>query len=844
MERRLLTFIVASTAFFMFYLSLRVMFVPPQPPPAADQAAQVGDDPAAANGEPKDGEPANLEAADPDSSEPTEPGTGESETGPSETGESGEDAEAADDSVTPRPSRPTWLTLGSMDPASGYFMLVTLNSRGGGVERIELTERDERGGFKYRRVDVRHGYLGYFAGESASSTNGVLVNVVGPGTPAEIAGIRVGDVIQSVGGQAVATRDEISTALLPSKPGDKVSIEVLRDGDPTVLQAELTDHPLDLVRLARDGGADQVAGNLSRLSCLVTLSQVNRKAILPSERSIAGIENPGKMIWSLAEQAQSGDAQSGAAQSGDAQPGAAQSGEAAKASPNASAAFKLELSAAEMKPIGGDRVQLTRSYSLAPASYVLDLSIQIDNLAKEQQDLAYRLEGANGITLEGWWYSTKISPNFSGAAARDIVYKTAAEGHELVSGYNLLKRAKKETKDPNQTIFAPDGDNDTRNMKYMGVDAQYFTVAYIPPEGSAALTTFRRAAAGIAAEANEIPRHQERAVNSTFYLDSVVASVPAGASLRQELRLFAGPKRPELLEEYGLGDCIYYGWFAKFAKALAWLLHILSGVGNYAVAIILLTVIVRGAMFPLSRKAAVNAQKMQELAPELKKINEKYKDDMEAKLKAQRELQQRVGFNPLAGCLPMFLQLPIFIGLYRTLSVDIELRQAAFSSATLWASNLAGPDMFWYWGDWMWEYLSGRGTGWLGPYFNVLPVIVVFLFLAQQKMFMPPATDEQTAMTQKMMNVMTLMMGLFFFRVPAGLCIYFITSSLWGICERILVKKTLPTGKHFDSAVLEGTAVPTENKAVSLTDRIRNQVSKPPPPVERPNKRRRPNKKK
>ena len=262
-----------------------------------------------------------------------------------------------------------------------------------------------------------------------------------------------------------------------------------------------------------------------------------------------------------------------------------------------------------------------------------------------------------------------------------------------------------------------------------------------------------------------------------------------------------------------LGDCIYYGWFSKFAKALAWMLHLLSGVGNYAIAIILLTVLVRGAMFPLSRKAAVNAQKMQELAPELKKINEKYKDDMEAKLKAQRELQQRVGFNPLAGCLPMFLQLPIFIGLYRALSVDIELRQAAFSSTTDWASNLAGPDMFWYWGDWLWEYLSGRGTGWLGPYFNVLPVIVVGLFLAQQKMFMPPATDEQTAMTQKMMNIMTLMMGLFFFRVPAGLCIYFITSSLWGICERILVKKTLPTQKHFDAAVLEGTAVPTERQA-------------------------------
>ena len=336
-------------------------------------------------------------------------------------------------------------------------------------------------------------------------------------------------------------------------------------------------------------------------------------------------------------------------------------------------------------------------------------------------------------------------------------------------------------------------------------------------------------------------------MNTSFYLTSNISTVKPGESLTQTLRFFAGPKDPDLVEKYGLGDTIYYGWFSPFARLLAGLLHVIGGViGNYAIAIILLTVLVRGLMFPLSRKAAINAQRMQELAPELKKISEKYKDDMEGRLKAQRELQARVGFNPMAGCLPMFLQLPIFIGLYRALSVDIELRQKAVSSATSWASNLAGPDMATYWGDWMWDYLAGRGTGWLGPYFNILPVFVVGLFLLQQKLFMPPATDEQTAMTQKMMNIMTLMMGLFFFRVPAGLCIYFITSSLWGICERILVKKTLPAKKHFDLSVVDGTASPTEkkDKPLTLADRIRNQVNKPQEPIERPNKRRRPDLKK
>jgi YidC/Oxa1 family membrane protein insertase len=813
-ERRLLTFIVASTAFFLFYFSLRVMFVQPRPPQAANQAdpgADVVVDGAEQddNESPDPVEDANQPAADdvqPDAQPDVQPDSDETEAVP----------------PPERPSRPTWLTLGSMDPNSEYIMLVTLNSQGGGVERIELTERDPGGGFKYRRVDVRNGYLGYFAGEKASEATGVLVNVVGPGTPADIAGVQVGDIIVSVAGRTIETRDHIAEALVSTKPGDTVAVEVLRgDADsPLVLhklQASLTDHPLDVVRLSRDAGADGIAGNLSRLSCLMTLGQINGRRISTNERSISELEEPGTLIWN-AEQQPDGT--------------------------NDSAEFALELSAAEMKPIGGRPVRLRRSYALAPGSYAIDMSVQIDNLDDEPQELGYRLEGVNGITLEGWWYSTKISPHWSGASARDIVYKTTADGHELISGFELLKRAKKETKDPNQTIFAPDGDDASRNLKYIGIDAQYFTVAYIPPEGSAAFTTFRRAAAGVAATVSEVPRHQERAVNSTFFLDSVTASVPGNGSMRQELRLFAGPKQPDLLEQYALSDCIYYGWFSAFAKILASLLHFLSGVGNYAVAIILLTVIVRGVMFPLSRKAALNAQKMQELAPEMKKINEKYKDDMEGKMKAQRELQQRVGFNPLAGCLPMFLQLPIFIGLYRTLSVDIELRQAAVSSMTDWASNLAGPDMFMFWGDWLWGYLSGRGTGWLGPYFNVLPVLVVVLFLAQQKMFMPPATDEQTAMTQKMMNIMTLMMGLFFFRVPAGLCIYFITSSLWGIGERLFVKKTLPSGKHFDAAVLEGTAVPTEEKTKTIAERIRDQVSKPEAPVQPPNKRRRPKKKK
>src|SRR5207244_5225383 len=117
---------------------------------------------------------------------------------------------------------------------------------------------------------------------------------------------------------------------------------------------------------------------------------------------------------------------------------------------------------------------------------------------------------------------------------------------------------------------------------------------------------------------------------------------------------------------------------------------------------------------------------------------------------------------------------------------------AALIPGISWASNLAGPDKLFRWDTWMPAFLADEADGYLGPFFNVFPLITVTLFLIQQKMFTPPATDDQTKMQQQMMTYMTVFMGVMFYKVPAGLCIYFITSSLWGICER----KLLPKAKH------------------------------------------------
>ncbi len=162
-------------------------------------------------------------------------------------------------------------------------------------------------------------------------------------------------------------------------------------------------------------------------------------------------------------------------------------------------------------------------------------------------------------------------------------------------------------------------------------------------------------------------------------------------------------------------------------------------------------------------------------------------------------------YHPLGGCLLAFVQLPIFVGLYRSLSVDVALRQAPlFSEQIRWASNLAAPDMFWNWTGMMPQFIT-QGSGFLvlGPYLNILPLVTIVLFIWQQKMFMPPPADEQAALQQKMMRYMMVFMGVLFFKVASGLCLYFIASSMWGIAERkVLPKAATPVGAGGDGNTL------------------------------------------
>lgn len=227
-------------------------------------------------------------------------------------------------------------------------------------------------------------------------------------------------------------------------------------------------------------------------------------------------------------------------------------------------------------------------------------------------------------------------------------------------------------------------------------------------------------------------------------------------------------------------------------RFMHWLLHLLYLlIGNYGLSIILLTVIVRGLMFPISRKQALMGIKMQELAPEMKKLQEKYKNDPRARQEAMMELYRKHNVHPLGSCLPLLLQLPVFMGLYYALQESIFFRQASF----LWIDNLSAPDSMIKWGEgipWISDPDNLGSIFYLGPYFNLLPVVAVVLMIVQQKMMTPPPTDEQQAMQFKMMRYMMVFIGVMFYKVAAGLCLYFIASSLWGVAERKLLPKKQP----------------------------------------------------
>ncbi|MFZ4858608.1 MAG: membrane protein insertase YidC [Desulfuromonadaceae bacterium] len=254
--------------------------------------------------------------------------------------------------------------------------------------------------------------------------------------------------------------------------------------------------------------------------------------------------------------------------------------------------------------------------------------------------------------------------------------------------------------------------------------------------------------------------------NSAGFFESVVSSpqftINPGQSATTSSRLFVGPKDLDILKAQGnsLEQSLDLGWFTVIAKPLLYSLKFFYGyVGNYGVAIIIITIILKAFFFPLTHKSYKSMKGMQKIQPEMAKLREKYKDDRDAMNKAVMELYREHKVNPMGGCLPMVVQIPVFFALYKSLMFSIELRHAPFY---LWVTDLADKD----------------------PYY-VTPVIMGITMFIQQKM----TPSQMDPMQQKMMLALPVVFTFMFLSFPSGLVLYWLVNNVLTIGQQMYINK-------------------------------------------------------
>lgn len=250
-----------------------------------------------------------------------------------------------------------------------------------------------------------------------------------------------------------------------------------------------------------------------------------------------------------------------------------------------------------------------------------------------------------------------------------------------------------------------------------------------------------------------------------------------------------------------------WGGFINFiARALVFLDKGLTTVGMpyaFGFAIILFTLSVRLVTFPLNMQQIKSSKAMQELQPQLKALQEKYKNDKEALAREQMALYKEAGVNPLGGCLPMLVQMPIWFALYRAL---IQLSsQGLLNEGFFWIPSLAGPVSTWG-GGISWLYPFPPSIGWANAIaYLIMPVLLVVSQLYMQKLMTPPSSDPSQAQMQSVMKFMPLMFGYFALIVPSGLTLYWFTSNILGVAQH-----------YFTKVQTDKLPAPAESKASKL----------------------------
>lgn len=399
----------------------------------------------------------------------------------------------------------------------------------------------------------------------------------------------------------------------------------------------------------------------------------------------------------------------------------------------------------------GDGVNLVKTVSLPYDKYHVSMDVIIENNTDAEVDLAYTIIASSMITHEG-------EPSTDMAAVTGV----DMENNRI----KLVKTAPKSF--PSQ--------NESRGIVWTGSMNKYFATVLKPESSNWIESVNAQAFDAHGALSNE------KATQGDFLvrLQTNNLRVPPHNIIKHTYLYFIGPKKEDVLVQYDtLSSLLSYGWLNSISKALLGFLNAVHRViPNYGISIIILTIIIKACLFPLTRKSQVSMFKMQQLQPLINQLKEKYKDKQRVG-KEQMLLFKKHGVNPMSGCLPMLLQLPVFFALFRTLQLSFEMRQAPF---VLWINDLSRPDTL---------LLLPFTIPFLGNTLNILPLIMTGASFAQMKITpKSPAADPQAQAQQKMMSFMPIMFAFILYKMPSGLTLYWTTSTIFSIIESIFIRKS------------------------------------------------------
>lgn len=378
-------------------------------------------------------------------------------------------------------------------------------------------------------------------------------------------------------------------------------------------------------------------------------------------------------------------------------------------------------------------VSIEKAFTFSPNTYLIDLDISLQN--------------ATAAPIQGNLWLSLV--NYAPEASRGY-------GFEGPSG--LIDDSVEQIKIKNiedQSVYPG-------TIRWIALQTQYFITSIIPPTPTKAEMKMIEQPNGVV---------ENRFVNP-------LETIQPNTRLSHNFQLFFGPKSLKVLSQYGNGldRLVNFGMFDFLGKPCLWLMNYLySFIPNYGIAIIILTTIIKLLLWPLGNKSYKSMNEMKKIQPLMTEIREKYKNDKKKMNEELMGLYKIYKVNPVGGCLPMALQIPVFFALYRMLYESIELRHAPFVG---WINDLSAPDRLFHF-DFAIPLMQP-------PYgIPVLTIIMGGTMFLQQKMSPPPGDPTQA----KMMMFMPIMFTVIFINFPAGLVLYWLVNNILSISQQYYISK-------------------------------------------------------